>query len=380
MRLDIFCHVIDNLGDAGVALRLTRRLALSHFTSQDHFTSSDKDILRLFCDQPDLIRKIAGEETLRELFTHGVEILPWEAAKHSVTPEIYPAVIIETFSCTLPAEYIAQVRAMHSPLVINVEYLSAEPWTLESHRLPSLPSQTEELKRYFYYPGFLPQSGGLLQGKLSTVDDTRSALPNSLLSTWQHLRPNSQAKKVAIFTYGGEKLERLLTQMLASNQALDLLFCDAAAITTAQDWLGESLQNVVHRQALQCIAVPFIPQDDFDWLLTQCDLNCVRGEDSFVRAQWAGKPFIWDIYPQQVDAHLQKLAAFLDLYIKNASPTAQRGILEAMHWQDFSQWWPALHAMSQHAIMWRAELVKAQKDGDLAIRLRDFILEKIKKG
>jgi hypothetical protein len=106
----------------------------------------------------------------------------------------------------------------------------------------------------------------------------------------------------------------------------------------------------------------------------------VRGEDSFVRAQFAGKPFIWDIYPQDIDAHLKKLDAFLDVYLKDATPNAQRAVLEAMHWQEFSHWWPALHAMSQHAIMWRQELIKSQIHGDLAIRLRDFIQTKLKQG
>jgi hypothetical protein len=37
----------------------------------------------------------------------------------------------------------------------------------------------------------------------------------------------------------------------------------------------------------------------------------VRGEDSLVRAIWAGAPFVWQIYPQDDDAHRIKLDAFL---------------------------------------------------------------------
>jgi len=113
MRFDIFCHIVDHLGDAGVCLRLVRRLALTHFTSDDHFTSSDKDSLRLFCDQPELIKKLAGEDMLRELITHGVEILPWESAAQSLNAEIFPDVVIETFSCELPTEYLAQLKYPH---------------------------------------------------------------------------------------------------------------------------------------------------------------------------------------------------------------------------------------------------------------------------
>ncbi|MDB5942884.1 MAG: hypothetical protein JWQ13_2450, partial [Ramlibacter sp.] len=45
--------------------------------------------------------------------------------------------------------------------------------------------------------------------------------------------------------------------------------------------------------------------------LWSCDFNFVRGEDSQVRALWAGRPFAWQIYPQHDDAHHAKLHAFL---------------------------------------------------------------------
>jgi hypothetical protein len=42
------------------------------------------------------------------------------------------------------------------------------------------------------------------------------------------------------------------------------------------------------------------------------DLNLVRGEDSLVRAIWAGKALLWQIYPQDDGAHIPKLQAFLE--------------------------------------------------------------------
>ena len=33
-----------------------------------------------------------------------------------------------------------------------------------------------------------------------------------------------------------------------------------------------------------------------------------------MRAQWAGRPFIWQIYPQHDEVHWGKLQAFLNLY------------------------------------------------------------------
>jgi len=40
-----------------------------------------------------------------------------------------------------------------------------------------------------------------------------------------------------------------------------------------------------------------------------CDVNFVRGEDSFVRAQFAARPLVWQAYPQDEGAHLNKSAA-----------------------------------------------------------------------
>lgn len=66
---------------------------------------------------------------------------------------------------------------------------------------------------------------------------------------------------------------------------------------------------------LRVVSIPFLSQLEYDELLWLCDLNFVRGEDSFVRAQWAAKPMVWQIYPQAEDAHLIKLDSFMTHYL-----------------------------------------------------------------
>ena len=68
------------------------------------------------------------------------------------------------------------------------------------------------------------------------------------------------------------------------------------------------------------IILPFLSQADYDRLLWGCDLNFVRGEDSWIRAIWAEKPFIWQPYIQSDETHILKLKAFLDLYLDVAAP------------------------------------------------------------
>jgi uncharacterized repeat protein (TIGR03837 family) len=119
--------------------------------------------------------------------------------------------------------------------------------------------------------------------------------------------------------------------------------------------------------------MPFVSQDEYDWVLSQCDFNIVRGEDSFIRAQLAGKPFIWHIYPQADRAHEVKLAAFLDLYLNNASQELSLATIAAMTWTMPSSWFKSLNDWHDHSKAWRAHILKTQGDGGLAARLMRFI-------
>ncbi|SKN94431.1 Uncharacterized protein conserved in bacteria [Mycobacteroides abscessus subsp. massiliense] len=49
--------------------------------------------------------------------------------------------------------------------------------------------------------------------------------------------------------------------------------------------------DVYQSEHITLIKIPFVAQQDFDKLLNLADGAVIRGEDSFVRAQLAGKPF-----------------------------------------------------------------------------------------
>jgi uncharacterized repeat protein (TIGR03837 family) len=70
--------------------------------------------------------------------------------------------------------------------------------------------------------------------------------------------------------------------------------------------------------------MPPLAQADFDRLLWSCDLNFVRGEDSLVRAFWAGAPWVWQAYRQQDGAPRAKIEALLDLFLADAPPALAR--------------------------------------------------------
>jgi len=130
---------------------------------------------------------------------------------------------------------------------------------------------------------------------------------------------------------------------------------------------------------LEVRVLSFLDQDAYDRLLWACDLNFVRGEDSFVRAQWAARPLLWQIYPQQHGAHWPKLEAFLDLYcqgLPEAIAAACRRIWRAWNRGDGAEVeaaWPGYWAyefeLRAHALDWAREL---RKTGDLANNLALF--------
>ena len=122
--------------------------------------------------------------------------------------------------------------------------------------------------------------------------------------------------------------------------------------------------------AVKLIQLPFIPQEDYDYLLSVCDINLVRGEDSFVRAQWASKPFIWDIYPQSDLAHEVKLNAFLERYFEGVSAEFRAIGISAMKWGPASDWWPHLSTWTSHSEAWRQKLMGL---GHLEGKILDFV-------
>ena len=346
MRWDIFCQIIDNYGDAGICWRLARSLAIQY----------DQNI-RLFCDDLHTLQLIMmGQSHLK-----GIEVLPWEASYQNARhPLELPDVVIQAFSCELPDRYLNSILvAPQKPILIHLEYLSAEPWVADFHGKPS--PNAHGLQKYFFFPGFQANTGGLLLDPIPKKD--QGPCPKSLEAVWQQSRHHS--KKVSIFSYPGAPIKEWLAGLNQLQEPCDIFLAFGNA----------ELLNLQHHQwpNLNLISMPFIPQDDYDWLLAHCDFNIVRGEDSFIRSQLAGKPFIWNIYPQDDGAHDAKLKAFLDLYLQGVPPELQTLITGAMNWQSPREWWNQQKLWSEHAKRWQSTLIAQQSDGGLAGRLVNFV-------
>ncbi|HSN22296.1 MAG TPA: elongation factor P maturation arginine rhamnosyltransferase EarP [Usitatibacter sp.] len=381
-RWDLFCRVVDNFGDVGVSWRLARQLALEHGKR-----------VRLWLDDLTVLGKLRPEVDPRYDLQTLEGVLVARLFEPFVVDEVAD-VVVETFGCDPPESYVlAMAERAVKPRWINLEYLSAEQWVEGSHALPS-PNPRLPLVKHFFFPGFTRRTGGLLREcDLLARRDAFRADREAQAAFWRSLVgriPPAGALKVSLFAYAGAPFEALRLAIATYPGPVWLIAPEGAAATAlasreAPPGARRNGADGGTRREIEVFRVPFLPQDRYDILLWACDVNFVRGEDSFVRAQWAARPFVWHIYPQEQGAHWVKLAAFLGRYTEDldrARAAAVTRLWEAWNQRegDEAQKRPALaeawagfaarrDALERHAEAWCGRLA-AQRD--LADQLVDF--------
>ncbi len=348
MQWDLYCRVVDNFGDIGVAWRLAADLARRG------------ESVRLAVDDASALAWLAPDGAPR------VDVVGWDDG-----PPESPDVVVELFGGGVPRS--ARPRQTRAPIFVNVEHLTAEPYAERSHGLASPTARRGEAPAttWFYFPGFSPASGGLLR-EPGLIERRRAFGDGSAWLASLGVVPRPGERRVALFCYRNEAVAPLL-DVLAASPTL-LLATPGPAAEQVRACLGPSLA----RGALRAVALPWLAQDDFDRLLWSSDFNLVRGEDSFVRAIWAGAPFLWQLYVQDDGAHRAKLEAFLDRYLANVDAALSAAVRFAFRrWNgDPAASLAALggdavrRAWSEHALAWRDTLAA---QSDLATRLLAFV-------
>jgi len=306
-RWDIFCRVVDNFGDVGVSWRLARQVAREH----------RKDV-RLWIDDLTVLKKLRPELDM-SLDTQRINGVRVAQAEDEFDADGIADVVVETFGCDPPDAYLhAMAERSPKPRWINLEYLSAEDWVEGTHALPS-PNPRLPLTKHFFFPGFTPKTGGLLREEsLLRRRDEFQRDTGAQTAFWKSLAgraPPEGALKVSLFSYAEAPVESLARACLRHPGPVWLV--------APEGYAASALASLpVGHSAVEIFTIPFLAQDRYDELLWACDVNFVRGEDSFVRAQWAGRPFVWHIYPQGEGAHWVKLSAFLNRYNQGLDPSA----------------------------------------------------------
>jgi uncharacterized repeat protein (TIGR03837 family) len=365
LHADIFCRVIDNYGDIGVCWRLARRLSADLGWN-----------VRLWVDDLSSFARLASgiNPLLACQALEAIEVRRWTDA---FPPECTPGdMVIEAFACDPPAAFVAAMRAQPVPPVwINLEYLSAQAWVASFHGQPSW--RSDGLRKTFFFPGFGADTGGLLRepGLLAA----RDVVQTDAASRAQTLRTlglthcataveSADARLATLFCYPTVDFQALFNALVHSGP-WTLAVAEGVA-GHAQVLARECSQQAQayasrppNRPALIVERFAWLSQPDYDRLLWSADLNIVRGEDSFVRAQWAARPMLWHIYPQEAAEHLSKLDAWLTA---SACPLAAARAMQAFNRPTLS-WSAALpealsvphwHLWQTQAVQWAAQLAE----------------------
>ncbi len=335
-RWDIFCKIVDNFGDIGVCWRLARQLRVEHGLQ-----------IRLWVDDLSAAQAIIPSLNIEknQQICDEISIEKWdEAADFNQAAEV----VIEAFACALPEKYLTAMQGQKSKW-INLEYLSAESWVDDFHGKPS--PQSNSLTRYFYFPGFTEATGGLIRESFDYAQGWRTALEGNQTSTVRPelVKGHENTLKISLFCYLGAPIHNLFTAMIDSNEVINCYVPASSILPQIADFFGEETIRVgdyLLCNNLHVHILPFLSQADYDKLLRDCDINFVRGEDSWIRAIWAGKPFIWQPYLQTENTHIKKLKAFIDVFYANCE---QKEVLWKAH-----EYWAAEHALqSDFKLIWQ---------------------------
>jgi uncharacterized repeat protein (TIGR03837 family) len=384
---DIFCAVIDNFGDVGVSWRLARELADEHGW-QVRLVVDD---LRTFARLEPAIAVERDRQTVA-----GVTIEHWREPMHAGDTIAVPDVVIEAFACELPPAYIAAMaRRARAPVWINLEYLSGEDWVADFHLKPS-PHPRHPLTKTFFFPGLGPGTGGVLKERgLDAAREAFERSPGARDAWWRQATgappPEEEATVISLFAYENPVVDGLLEQWRDAAGPIVLLVPEGRISGAVARFFGLPSFGAApgvagsgahaERGNLRAHALPFVAQARYDALLWASHLNFVRGEDSFVRAQWARRPFVWHIYPQADDAHLPKLDAALAHYAAPLPPAARSAMDRFWHaWNgagtpDWREFWSHRAAYEARAAAWADELATL---GELAENLARFIKTQLK--
>jgi uncharacterized repeat protein (TIGR03837 family) len=387
LQWDVFCRVIDNFGDIGVCWRLVAQLAaLGHR-------------VRLWVDDASALQWMAPHGC------PGVEVRPWGSAPPGPA-EPPPDVMVEAFGCEIAPEFIAYSACQQrlggqngiKPFWINLEYLSAEGYVERNHKLPSpiLSGPAAGWTRWFFYPGFTPATGGLLRepGLIERREAfDRNAWRAAHRAAFGLPDDGADTRWVSLFCYEPAALPELLqhcaahpTQLLVAHgrpaaavRAALAQEKDASDNGRSNDRIDKSGDQNSHRPPLprgqrSISYLPARPQSAFDEMLWACDFNAVRGEDSLVRALWAGQAFVWHIYPQHDNAHHDKLSAFLDWL---EAPPSLRQFHATWNGLDASPLqWPGPQTLAEWASCAQRARDRLLMQDNLVAQLVGFVSEK----
>ena len=317
-NIDIFCEVIDNYGDVGVAYRLARELKRIYPNKELRFIINQTEELNLIKKNDDII------------------VIDYKDVDKIEQPA---DLVIETFACNIPEIYMDKALKS-SKLMINLEYFSSEDWVDDFHLQESFLGGN--LKKYFFIPGLSEKSGGIILDK-EFLDRKNKVQENREYYLKQFNIDEKYDLIISVFSY-----EKNFDNFLKTLQKLDKKVLLLLLSEKTQKNFIKYFDNNDYYDKIKAVKLPFFTYDKYEKLLALCDINLVRGEDSFVRALLLAKPFLWHIYPQDENAHIIKLESFLEKYCPNNKELKETFINYNINKDNFSYFFENLDKIKKY--------------------------------
>lgn len=323
-NITVLCKVLDNYGDIGVASRLCTEI--SAILSSERETGAfickgqeeNKPCIRLIVDSLSAYKAICPEVENKSVQKIGdVTVLDWnseEVCKKEYTA-YPPKIILQCFQCGYPAwleKMLFEEDVKDDVYVIDIDYLTAEDWAEDFHKMASLTRRKKVHKRLFM-PGFTKKTGGLLmKGRVKEAEDgggggrEEQAFSGKVIERGKIYAREKEALPHTALVFGYERDYTPLADAILQSRCFTKVY---AANGAGQRSFIEAWERA--NKPFNLIALPFIAQKEWDMLIMSVDIAFVRGEDSLAGAVLSAAPYVWQAYPQEGEAHLIKVDALL---------------------------------------------------------------------
>lgn len=335
--LTILCKVVDNFGDIGFVYRLAKNLVQLNPDREirvavDNLAAFNKIESRVDPALAEQVLEVACADSLQNqecADKAGNEGKPKTAAetksvgkpKTAGRLKIFDAtnaavcarewtkkparVILECFQCGRPDWLEALLfDGVTRSLIINIDYLTAEDYAEEFHRLKS-GTRSPLVRKVNFMPGFTAKTGGLILD--AAAENVGKALTAGATETGS--KTKTGGPQILMFSYPKD-FAPIIRAILRWNKASQVNLAQGAG---KKSFLAAN-ENCLQGQKAGGLFVrelPFLSQEEWDKNLYAQDILFVRGEDSLSRACLSGKPFVWQAYLQDDNYQLVKVRALL---------------------------------------------------------------------
>lgn len=314
MNVTLLCKVVDNYGDIGFVYRLARALSS---VRPDWNLSIVTDNLKSFSLLAPGLE--TGLPVQKYIWNKAVYSCPeWTFLQwndDSACPAFFKnspsPVILECFQCGRPdwLEKILFDDGQNSSQkkitrIIEIDYLTAEDYAEEFHKMPSA-TRSALVKKSFFMPGFTEKTGGLVLDKnwLDSVEAAKNQRKNQTAA-------NEKSEcKILMFSYERDFSRVVNALARFKNERMPNLKVYLAQGRGKDSFLSTWIQA---GKPFDLAELPFFSQLEWDSFLASCDFLFVRGEDSLSRAALSSLPFVWHAYPQDDEYQAVKVQALLD--------------------------------------------------------------------